>query len=338
MRILIIGGTGLISTAITRQLLARGDDVTLYNRGQRPRRFAGPVEQIVGDRTDHAAFEAQLQAAGPFDCVIDMICFRPEEAASLLRAARGRAAQVIFCSTVDVYAKPAPALPYREDTLRRPLNAYGEGKRACEDLLLEANARGEIAATIIRPAFTYGEGGGIVQTWGWGTTYIDRIRKGKPLIVHGDGNSLWSACHVDDAARAFVGAIGNRRAYGRAYHVTGEEWLTWNGYYEGVAEALNAPPPTLVHIPTDLLYRLAPQRARVLVDNFQFNNIFDTTAARFDLGFRYTVSWVAGVSRTVAWLDGHGGVANSDEDPFDDRLIAAWEKMINSSIQPNPAG
>jgi nucleoside-diphosphate-sugar epimerase len=327
VKVLIVGGTGLISTPITRFLLERGDEVTLYNRGQRPVRLATTVPTIHGDRRDAAAFEGQMAAAGSFDCVIDMVCFQPAEAASAVRALRGRTGQYIFCSTVDVYQKPASRYPTREDEPHHPVSAYGVAKAECEALLMAAHARGDLAVTIIRPAHTYGEGSSFVHTFGRNTGYIDRIRKGKPIIVHGDGSSLWVSCHCEDVARAFVGARGNARVLGRAYHVTGDEWLTWNRHHQGVAEALDAPPPTLVHIPTDLLGAVAPRRAAIVVENFQFNNIFDNTAARADLGFQYTIPWIEGVRRTVAWLDATGRIENSDDDPFEDQVIAAWQRL-----------
>jgi nucleoside-diphosphate-sugar epimerase len=328
MNILILGGTGLISTAITRELLARGDAVTLFNRGQTPPRF-GPGPRILhGDRNDFPAFEQQMAAAGPFDCVIDMICFTPAQAESAIRAFRGRTGHFVFCSTVNVYTKPAADYPITERFERQPINDdYGTKKAQCEDVFDGAAARGDFPVTHIRPAHTYGEGGRIIYTFGWSTTYLDRLRKGKPVVVHGDGASLWVACHVDDVGHAFVTAAGNPRAFGKAYHVTGEEWMTWNAYHQRVAQALAAPEPRLVHIPSDLLYRIAPKRAFWAWNNFSGNNIFDNTAARTDLDFRYTVPWIAGVRRTVAWLDAHNKIEDSDADPFDDQVIAAWERL-----------
>jgi len=329
MSVLIIGGTGLISTAITRLLMERSDDVTLYNRGQSEARFPGRPKRILGDRTDYALFEAQMAEAGPFDCVIDMVCFLPEEAGSSVRAFRGRIGQYIFCSTVDVYTKPARRYPVREDEERqpRPSFPYAFHKAACERVLQAAHERGDFPVTIIRPAATYGEGRGLIHTFRGGTYYLDRVRRGKPIIVHGDGTSLWVECHRDDVGRAFVEAVGNTRAFGKAYHVTGEEWMTWDRYHQGVAQALGAPPPTLVHIPTDLLGKVAPKAAEWCVENFQFNNIFDNTTARADLGFYYTIPWVEGARRTVTWLDEHGQIENSDNYPFYDRIIAAWERL-----------
>lgn len=325
MKALIIGGSGLISTAITRALVEAGADLTLYTRGQRPLRAgAESAHQLTGDRHDYAAFEAQMAAAGPFDVVIDMITYTPEDAESTVRAFRGRAGQVIFTSTVDVYSKPAHTYPIREDEPRRGNNAYGRNKILCEDIFMAAHARSDFAATIIRPAFTYGEGGTLIDLFGWGTGYIDRIRKGKPLLVHGDGSSFWVACHVEDAARAFRAACTNPITYGRAYHIAGEEWLTWDRYYALLAEALDQPLPPLVHIPTDLLLKIIPQQAALLGENFAGNNLFDNSAARADLGFAYTIPWREGARRTVAWLDAHGGVAPGAHDALQDRLIAAW--------------
>jgi nucleoside-diphosphate-sugar epimerase len=147
--------------------------------------------------------------------------------------------------------------------------------------------------------------------------------------VHGDGSSLWVACHVDDVARAFIGAVQNPKTFGKTYHTPGEEWMTWNQYHEGVAEALGTPPPQLIHIPTDLLMAIAPARAASIGDNFQFNNIFDTSAAREDLGFRYTIPWVQGVQRTVAWFDTHVK-SNADDDGFHHHLLTLWRQIQNT--------
>lgn len=327
MKYLIIGGTGLISTPATRFLLERGEDVTLFNRGQRNVRFPSGAKIINGDRTDFPTFEKQMAEAGTFDFVIDMICFKPQEADSAVRAFQGRIGHFIFCSTVDVYKKPTKNLPYRESESRQGLTEYGRNKVICEDIFMEAHDRGKFRTTIIRPAATYGEGGTIIHTFGWSTTYLDRIRKAKPIVVHGDGSSLWVMCHIDDVARALLAACGNEKAFGKAYHTTGEEWMTWNQYHEQVAEALDVPKPTLVHIPTDILNQIAPEKSAITTYNFQYNNVFDNTAAKRDLGFAYTIPFVDGVKRTVAFLDQNNMVQNSDQDPFDDLLISTWEEM-----------
>ena len=334
MNILIIGGTGLISTAITRELVARGDRVTHFNRGQSAAQGVPGVRTIVGDRTDYATFERQMAEIGPWDCVMDMIGYKPEDGQSVVRAFRGRTDHVIFCSTVDVYTKPATSYPIREDAERRPRQEfpYAFDKAIIENTLLQAHARGDFPLTIIRPAYTYGEGRGMLSTFG-GDRYLDRLRKGKPVVVHGDGTSLWVSCHRDDVAHAFVGAAGSERAFGMAYNVTGEEWMPWNQYHQIVAAAIGAPPPTLVHIPTDLLLQAAPQRAWITAENFQFNNLVDTTAARSAIGFRYTIPLATGVQRIVAWLDERQRIPNSDDDHFEDRLIAAWQQLGKRMVE-----
>ncbi len=329
MKTLIIGGSGLISTAITRQVIDRGDDLILYNRGRTPLRVDGDTITVIrGDRTDYARFEDQLATLGPLDSVIDMVCFDPTEAESAIRACRGRVGQYIFCSSVTVYNKADAGYPLTEEAPRdNPVGDYAAKKARCEDLFLEAHRRGDLPVTILRPGSTYAEGHGIIHTFGGATTYLDRLRTGKPIIVPGDGQSLWVACHAEDVARGFVGALGNEATLGRAYNVTGEEWMTWDHYHRTVAAVMGAPEPTLIHIPTDLLAMVAPERARLAVLDLQYTNIFDTTAARRDLGFHYTISWVEGARRVVAWLDAHGRIADSDVDPFDDRVIAAWEAL-----------
>ena len=133
------------------------------------------------------------------------------------------------------------------------------------------------------------------------------------------------------------GALGNQAAFGKTYNVTGEEWMTWNHYHEGVAEALGMPMPRLVHIPSDVLAKVLPRRASISVDIFQYPSIFDNSAAMQDLGFRYTIPWVEGVRRTVAWLDARGKIENCEEDVLEDRVIVAWEQM-GEAIQKELTG
>jgi nucleoside-diphosphate-sugar epimerase len=329
MKILIIGGTGLISTPMTHFLLERGDDVTLYNRGDTPSRVPDGTKVAHGDRQQYAAFEAQMRDLGTFDCVIDMVGYAPEDAESVVRAFRRRVGQFIFCSTVDVYQKPATRYPYVEDEPYGGLNTYSINKVKCEQILRAAHTRGDFPVTIIRPAYTYGETRGVLYPFGTGGAYLDRIRSGKPIIVHGDGSSLWVCCHGDDVARAFVGAAQNPATFGRVYHATGEEWLTWDEYHRQVARALGAPEPEIVHIPTEMLMKFSPERAAIVQQNFQFNNIFDNSAAHRDLGFRYTISWVDGVRRSVKWLEDHHRLPSGD-DSFDDRVIASWRQIATS--------
>jgi nucleoside-diphosphate-sugar epimerase len=267
-----------------------------------------------------------MAQAGKWDCVIDMVCLLPVEAESDLRAFRGRTDQLIFCSTVDVYRRPAAIHPVTESAEHSPSTAfpYAWNKARCEEIFFRAHARGDFAVTSIRPAMTYGEGHPLIHTLGFRTYWIDRIRKVKPIIVQGDGNSFWVACYRDDVALAFAKAIGNPKALGRGYNVVGEDCMTWNRYYREVAAALGAPQPVLVHIPTDLLVRVAPKAAEWVGVNFSYPCIYDNSAARADLEFRQTVGWIEGVQRTAAWIDARGRVESGDAFSPYDRIIDAW--------------
>lgn len=327
MKILIIGGTGLISTSISRQLLEAGHNLTLYNRGQTEPRLSGDYQHIRGDRNNYADFEEKVSAAGPFDCVIDMVCFKPEQAESAIQAFAGRVGQFIFCSTVDVYTKPPATFPVTESHQRISLTDYGRDKAKCEDLFMSAHHAGKFPVTILRPASTYGEGGNIIHTFGWQTYFLDRLRKGKPVIVHGDGEALWVSCHTDDVARGFVNAIGNEAAYGQAYHLTGEEWQTWNQYHQRLAQAIGAPTPDIVHIPADILVRVSPEHTMITYLNFQYTNIFDNSAAKRDLDFKVTVDWLSGSKRTYDWLEANDRIEDWQSFPLYDQIVERYRQL-----------
>lgn len=326
MRILMIGGTGLISTAISQQLMAAGHDLTLFNRGETTPRLKGEYQLIKGDRDDVDDFSAKMAEAGTFDCVIDMICFKPSQAENDIRIFKGVTGHFIFCSTVDVYTKPPASFPVTESHERKALSDYGRDKAKCENLFMAAHKEAHFPVTILRPASTYGEGGNIIHTFGWGTYFLDRLRKGKPVIVHGNGEALWVSCHIDDVGRAFVNAAGNQKAFGKAYHLTGEEWQTWNQYHQRLAKAIDAPQPALVHIPADILVRISPKYTMTTYLNFQYSNIFDNSAAKADLGFEYTVDWKAGAKRTFDWLVENDRIERWQDFPFYDRLLDSFKK------------
>lgn len=326
MKILLIGGTGLISTPITRKLLARGHAVTHLNRGKKAVRPDG-VAQIVADRTQFAAFESTIASSGMWDCVIDMCCFEPAEAESCVRAFKGRTKQFIFCSTVDVYARPTPRFPISEDAPLGGVSVYGKKKVVCEQTFTAAHARGDFPVTIIRPVHTYQDGGGIHNATLNNAAILGRLMRGLPIIMQGDGQSLWCAVHAEDCSEAFVNAAGNTTALGRAYH-TGGDLMTWTQKLTTVAEVFGAPPPTFVHIPTDLLFAVWPERGRISAENFSFNNVFDNTAAQRDLGYRYTITWRQGCERMKpVFLGTPGKIADPATDPMYDLVLAAWAKL-----------
>ena len=327
MDVLIVGGTGLISTGIARQAADAGHDVTAFHRGETDADLPAAISHVYGDRDDEVRLAEVAESVDP-EVVIDMVCFSPEQASSAVEAFAG-VEQFVFCSTVDVYHRPLDRNPATEDATRHPpVSEYGAEKAECEDVFLDAHGDA-FQTTVIRPWSTYGEGGPVIHTMGRGTYYLDRLRRGKPVIVHGDGATLWGPCHRDDVAAAFVNAIGNETASGEAYHVTSEAVITWNQYHGYVAEAMDAPDPELVSIPTDQLAAVAPDRTDALLDHFQFSTVFDNSKARRDLDFEYTIPFREGVERTIADLERRDAIDDWDSEN-DDEIIAAWRDAADS--------
>ncbi len=332
MHVLFIGGTGLISTAIARQLLESGHDVTLFNRGQSQNRLPAGANVINGDRKDYPTFEATFQDK-TFDIVVDMVAFTPDDTASAIRAFKGRTAQFIHCSTVCVYSGPVEQIPTTETEPFHSIGGYGQNKIACEKMLMEAHQNDDFPVTIMRPSHSYGEGGSMVRSFGPGNGFVTRLRQNLPLIVQGDGNGLWASCHVDDVARGFIGAMGNPRCIGEAYNICGEEWMTWNTYYQQVAEVVGGVFEP-VHIPTDTLREIAPDWAGGTHEIFAYPSIFDMSKLKRDAGYEgQTISWKEGVARTVSFLESQGKLKSDDAEDLknsarEDALIAAWRAQI----------
>lgn len=332
MRVLILGGTGLISTSMTRQLLALDHEVWHFNRGRTSPRepTSDRVRHLVGDRKDrdalaHAVDTFRHAGSGP-SAVIDMVGFVPADIDALVNACEGRVTRVLFCSTVDVYTKPYLAYPVREDHPRgHGPTRYGRDKAVCEDAFLHAGQRGAFEPVVLRPAHTYAEGHTLVHSFGWDNRLFTRLRDGKPVICHGDGTSLWAACHADDVAEAFVAALTSPRAPGKAYTLATDEWVTFDDYYRTLARAMNAPEPRLVHIPSDLLKAWAPHRASCCDENFKFSNVFDISLARQDLRFAPRVRLEDGFRRMHRYLLAHGGL-DERPDPDYDAVLERWAR------------
>ncbi len=322
MKVLLIGGTGLISTAIVDQLVERGDEVTVYNRGVTPWRIPKTVKEIKGNRWDAPAFENQMKDV-QMDAVIDMVAFAPENADSLLRAFTGRAKHLVVCSTVCVYGGPMTKLPATDDEPHRPVGEYGKNKSKIESTLLTANGKNGLNTTILRPSYTTGEGAeypGLL----FDNSLPNRLKQGLPVIVMDDGKSAWAVAHVSDVARAFVNALLNPKAYGQAYHVTSDEHSTWDGVYQEMARAVGGK-FNPIHIPTDWLYAQTPRRAMGVKYIYQYPSIFDNSKAKKDLGFRTTVPLVETWKRQFAWMDQTGKTKKVEEEHYEDLMIAAFQ-------------
>jgi nucleoside-diphosphate-sugar epimerase len=321
MKVFIIGGTGLISSAISAQLCARGDDVVLFNRGLSRNRVGASLRHIAGDRNDEAALGAALARELP-DAVIDMMAFSPAQAEALVRACDGRTPQLLVCSSVCVYGGPLTKLPADDDEPHRSVGDYGRNKSAIERIVL-SRPRG--AATVLRPSFSTGEGAtasGLV----FDDSTVSRLRQGLPVVVMDEGMAAWAISHVDDVAGGFVGALGNPAAMGQAYHLTSDEHTTWNGVFQALAEAAGAPPPKFAHIPSDWLYAQAPRRSVGIQYIFRYPSVFNNAKAARDLGFKTRVSLRETFRRQIAWMEAEGLLKETGQEHVQDELAQAWQE------------
>lgn len=323
MDILIIGGTGLMSTEIVRQLADRGDKVTVYNRGITEKRIPAHVRTITGNRWDYPAFEKSM-AQERFDAVIDMVAYDPTNMESLLRAFKGKTSHIVVCSTVCVYGGPLTKLPADDNEPHRFVTEYGRKKSAIERLLLDADGKDGLHSTVIRPSFTTGEGvvlSGVL----FDDTLVSRIRNGMPVIVHGNGSTRWAVAHAADVARGFVNSLGNPKAFGQAYHLTSDEQTSWDGVYEAIGNAVGRK-PDIVHIPVDWLSKVAPRRSVGVKYIYQYDSVFDNTKARKDLDFRTTVFLKETFTRQIEWMEETGKLKNHVDEAFEDIWIKAFQE------------
>ena len=321
MRVLIIGGTGLISTAITQQLLDRGDAVTVFNRGRTPVRVAGELELLTGDRWEPGSLERSVDGR-TWDAVIDMTAFVPQNGEQLVRVFWGRTAQVVFCSTACVYGGPAAELPIRETSPRSPFGRYGVNKAAIEELLLDRSGERGTVATVLRPSFTTGEGATAAGLL-FDDALVSRMRAKLPVLVMDDGNTPWAIAHTSDVARGFVASLGNPAAAGNDYHLTSHEHATWNGVYRALADAAGGT-AELVHVPSEWLRKVAPRRSLGVWFIYRFPSVYDNTKAERDLGFATTVPLVETFRRQIGWMEDAGTLREVADEPCEDCLLDAW--------------
>ena len=259
MRVLFIGGTGIISTASTRLAGERGIDLTLVNRGRRAADLPAGVKTLTVDMEDAAAAARALDGAS-FDSVVDWIAYTPAQIERDLNLFRGRTRQYIFISSASAYQKPVSHYLITESTpLANPYWDYSRNKIACEERLMKAYRDEGFPATIVRPSLTYGETQITlaINSWTKSYTVVDRMRRGKKVIVPGDGTSLWVITHNTDFAKGLVGLLGHEQAIGHAFHITSDEVMTWNQYYRIVGEAAGVE-PQLIHIPSDFIAACLP--------------------------------------------------------------------------------
>jgi nucleoside-diphosphate-sugar epimerase len=318
MRVLFIGGTGVISSACSELALQRGVDLYLLNRGQTQRAIPRGARVVNADiRNPESA--RQVLSNMTFDAVVDWIAFTPDHVQTDMDLFRGRTEQYIFISSATVYRKPPTSLPITESTpLGNPFWPYAQNKIACEDMLSAASRSGDFPAVIVRPSHTYDR---TKLPCSGGYTSIARMRAGKPIVVHGDGTSTWVLTHHTDFAKGLVGLLGNPRTLGEAFHITSDELLTWNQIYAILGKAAGAE-PQIVHAPSALIAQHHADWGVGLIGDKAHSVLFDNSKIkRFVPDFACTVPFGRGAEEVMAWFD--ADPARQVIDPGFDRAMDA---------------
>ncbi|WP_438496458.1 SDR family oxidoreductase [Paenibacillus sp. IHBB 3054] len=326
MKVLFIGGTGLISEAVSRLAVQRGIELYLFNRGERGEFVPEGAKVIQGDIRKGAEAREMLKGY-EFDVVVDWIAFTPEQVQLDIDLFTGKTKQYIFISSASAYQKPQRHYRITEETpLINPYWQYSRDKIACEELLLEAHRSNGFPVTIVRPSHTYGVTAipAALTSWQHPWSLVERIRKGQPLVIHGDGTSLWTLTHNTDFAKGFVGLLGHAEAIGEAVHITSDEVLSWNQIYAAIGEAAGRE-PKVVHISTDFIAAHTPAgTADGLIGDQAVSSVFDNSKIkRLVPDYEATVPFAEGVKLSVAWFERHPKLCLMDQE---------WSKMLDNLI------
>lgn len=335
MRVLFIGGTGLISSACSDLSTRRGIDLTLLNRNQSTL-FAAPegVHVLQADvRGDRQNLLRVLNNAY-YDVVVDWIAYTPEDIERDISLFNGKTGQFVFISSASAYQKPPAHYLVTEKTpLENPFWQYSRDKIACEERLMLAYSELGFPVTIIRPSLTYGpcQLPLCVNSWKHPYTVVNRMRNGKPVIVPGDGTSLWVCTWNADFAVGLLGLFGNPAAVGKAFHITSDEVLSWNQIYQQTYQALGAE-PNLVHIPADLLAAWDDHYVGSLIGDKINSVVFDNSKIKhFVPEFDCKVTWAEGVKETIAWFD-----ADPKRQTIDVEMDHKWDEIISAYQRAYP--
>ena len=330
MKVLFIGGTGIISSGVSPLVVEKGMDLYLLNRGQQSEFLPKGAKHLAGDIRDPASVRKAIGGL-TFDAVVDWLVFTPAHLETDLTLFRGITSQYIFISSASAYQKPPTHSPITEATpLANPYWQYSRDKIACEDRLMREYRESQFPMTIVRPSHTYGltmiPAG--YHSWTHPWTLIDRMRKGRKIIVHGDGATLWTMTHNTDFAKAFVGLLGNPRAVGHAFQITSDEALTWNQITESIGKAAGVE-PDIVHVSSDFISAFDPEARGNLIGDKAQCAVFDNSKIKsFVPGYTATVPFAEGVRRSVEWFEKH-----PDRCTIDD----AWNRLADRIIEAHQA-
>jgi nucleoside-diphosphate-sugar epimerase len=327
MKVLFIGGTGIISSACSRLAIEQGIDLYLFNRGSTTSRPVPDGAKVInGDIRDPESARAALKGQ-EFDSVVNWIVFTPPQIQTDLDLFSGITGQYIFISSASVYQTPPSRLPVTESSMiDNPYWKYSQNKIACEEMLVRAYRDSKFPMTIVRPSHTYDK---TLLPFDGGYTVVNRMRQGKKVLVPGDGTSIWTLTHHEDFAKGFVGLLGHPGAVGDTFHITSDEWLTWNQIYEIVARAARAE-AKLVHIPSELINAYNPGWGAGLLGDKSNSMIFDNSKIKSIVpDFRATIPFARGAEEIMAWYDADPARQKVEEnlDQQMDELIAKYETL-----------
>jgi nucleoside-diphosphate-sugar epimerase len=326
LKILFIGGSGIISTSCVREAVRQGHDVTVLNRGtSRLRRQPEEVTRLTADSNDP---DSVRRAVGDlhYDAVVNWVNFVPEQVRRDIDLFAGRCGQYVFISSASAYQTPPSRMPVVESTpLKNPWWKYSRDKIACEELLVKAYREDDFPMTIVRPSHTYDE---TLLPFEAKWNVIERMRAGKPVVVHGDGTSLWTITHARDFAVGLVGLLGKEAAIGEPFHITGDEAPSWNQIFADAAAAAGVAEPKLVHVASEAIAAAVPEWGPGLLGDKAHTMLFDNTKIKRlvpDFGLS-TTPFKLGIREVVAWYDAHPEQQVTDPavDAIQDRLIEAF--------------
>jgi nucleoside-diphosphate-sugar epimerase len=339
LSVLYIGGTGTISASCVRLSVESGMTVYVLNRGRNTagRDLPDSVNWLTGDVTDD---ESLLAALGDlkFDAVANFLSYDEADAERMVRLFRGRTQHYVHISTESLYGRPVPNTPITESMQRHNrYTEYSRKKLDAEHVLFRAHVDEGFPVTIVRPAHTYDDANPPLPG-GW--TVFDRIARGDEVVVHGDGTSLWTLTHAEDFAQGFVGLLGNPRAIGEAFHITGDETYTWDQIYTIVARALGVE-AKLVHIPSEMISVAAPDWfwSELLIGDLTHSAVFDNSKLRrYVPGYAPRLTFHRAVLRMVEWRKANPDRTKPDAatDAIFDRLVDGYHRAaeVYASLAP----
>jgi nucleoside-diphosphate-sugar epimerase len=323
LKVLFVGGSGVISSACSWLAVERDIDLYVLNRGVTGLRpLPGQATVVRGDIRDHAAV-AEALGGREFDVVVDWVAFTPDQVQADIDLFRGRVGQYVFISSASAYQTPPGRLPVLESTpLRNPLWRYSRDKIACEDLLVRAYRDEGFPATIVRPSHTYDK---TLIPFDGGWTMLARMRQGRPVVVHGDGTSLWTLTHHADFARGFVPLLGHPRTVGEAFHITSDDFLTWNQIAQALAAAAGTT-ADIVHVPSDAIAAADGAWGAGLLGDKAHSLVFDNSKLRSVVpGYHAVIPFEQGAREIVDWHD-----QDPSRQQVDTRLDAIMDKLVST--------